>query len=109
MTYLDLVAALFPGGAPDDLKAHALILDATAAQAMQAAQDVVASEHHKVQPVETTDGRYLISADILAELAPGGLFEAALPHFNMQALAGVEVLPWADGLALLPVPDVEIV
>jgi hypothetical protein len=27
--------------------------------------------------------------------------------FNMGALGGVEVIPWADGVSLLPVPDLE--
>jgi hypothetical protein len=49
----------------------------------------------------------MIGADILTELSPGGLFEPALPMFNMGALGGVEVIPWADGVALLPVPDLE--
>ena len=108
MTHADLIAALFPDGPPADFKAHALLLDQTAVQAMQAAQDAVGSDRHKVQPVATTDGRWLVSADILTELAPGGIFAAAVDHFDGTHLAGVEVVPWADGVALLPVPEVEI-
>ena len=109
MTYQTLISALFPDGAPDDFKDFGLLMPLTAVQAMQAAQDVVGSARHKVKPVPTTDGRWLVSADILPELEPGGLFEEALPHFDLSALSGVEALPWADALALLPVPDVEIV
>ena len=105
MTHAELIQALFPDGPPADYKAHALILDIDAVQAMQAAQDVVGSERHKVQPVATTDGRWLVSADILPELAPGGIFAAAMEHFDGSKLGGVQVLPWADGVALLPVPD----
>lgn len=105
MTYPDLIAALFPDGAPADFKAHALILPLATVQAMQEAQDAVGSTKHKVQPVATTDGRFLIGADILPELAPGGIFEPALPLFNMNALGGTEVVPWDDAKALLPVPD----
>jgi hypothetical protein len=105
MTHADLIAALFPDGAPDDYKAHALLLTTTTVQAMSAAQDAVGSTRHKVRPVATTDGRWLVSADILPELAEGGIFAPALPHFDAAALAGVEVVDWADGVALLPQPE----
>ena len=107
MTHDQLITALFPGGPPADYKAHALILDAAAVQAMQAAQDAVGSDRHKVQPVATTDGRWLVSADILPELDDDGLFRDAMGHFDGTNLAGVEVVDWADGVALLPVPDDE--
>ena len=107
MTHADLINALFPDGEPANYKAHALLLDLTAVQAMQAAQEAVGSERHKVRPVATTDGRWLVSADILPELDDDGLFRDALDHFDETYLVGVEVVPWADGVALLPVPDEE--
>ena len=107
MTHAELVAALFPNGEPADYKNHALILDSAAVQAMQSAQEQVESKCHKVQPVETTDGRYLISADIIPELAAGGIFEPAMSYLDGSALSGVEVMSWADGFALLPEPDLE--
>jgi hypothetical protein len=107
MTHADLINALFPNGAPEDYKAFALILPLNTVTAMNAAQEAVGSTRHKVQPVATTDGRWLISADILPELAQGGLFEPAMSYFNADALGGVEVMPWADGVALLPVADDE--
>ena len=107
MTHADLINALFPDGPPTDYKAYALILPFETVQAMQAAQDAVGSTKHKVQPVATTDGRWLVSADILPELDDDGLFRAAMDHFDGTHLAGVEVVPWADGVALLPVPDEE--
>ena len=95
MTHAQLIAALFPDGKPADYKAHALLLGQTA---MQAAQDAVGSERHKVQPVATTGGRFVNA---------GGFAAAAMDHFDGTHLAGVEVLPWADGAALLPLPDDE--
>ena len=97
MTHDQSIAALFPDGAPSDYGAYALILPLTAVQAMHAAQEAVA----------TTDGRFFIGADILPELAPGGIFEPALPLFNTNALSGTEVMPWADAIALLPIPNEE--
>jgi hypothetical protein len=103
MTHNDLINALFPNGAPEDYKAYALILPLGTVTAMNAAQEAVGSTRHKVQPVATTDGRWLVSADIFTELGDGGLFAAAMDHFDGTHLAGVEVVAWADGVALLPV------
>ena len=107
MTHAELVAALFPNGEPENYKNHALILDLAAVQAMQSAHEQVGSKRHKVQPVETTDGRYLISADIIPELAAGGIFEPAMAYFDGSALSGVEVMSWSEGIALLPEPEEE--
>ena len=109
MTHADLIKALFPDGPPADYKAYALLLPIETVLAMQAAQEAVASERHKVQPVATIDGRWLVSADILPELDDDGLFRDALNHFDGTHLAGVEVVPWADGVALLPVPDDDLI
>ena len=107
MTHAELVASLFPNGEPENYKNHALILDLAAVDAMEAAQEQVGSKRHKVRPVETIDGRYLISADIIPELAAGRIFEPAMAYFDGSALSGVEVMSWADGVALLPEPDLE--
>lgn len=56
-------------------------------------------------PRVLTDGRLMLSADVLTEVEPGGLlhemWEAADKHVLGKA---VEVLPLADAAALLP-PD----
>lgn len=108
MTYEDLIGALFPLGAPTNFADHALILSLDLVLAMKSAQDQVGSQRHKVQPAPTTDGRFLIGADILPELAPGKLFAPAMEHFDPTSLDGIEVLPWADGVALLPNDEVDL-
>jgi hypothetical protein len=54
-------------------------------------------------PLPLTDGRLMLSADILTEINPGGylhaMWEAADKAVLMQA---VEVLPIGDAVALLP-------
>jgi len=105
MTYDQLIAALFPNGAPETFQGLALILPGAAVQSMAQAQQIVASDRHRIEPRPTTDGRYFLAATMLRDLAPGGLFEAAMPHFDPSTLAGVEVVPWADGVALLPEPE----
>ena len=56
-------------------------------------------------PRTLTDGRLMLCADVLTEVEPGGLLEAMWAAADRNVLnAAVEVLPWADALALLP-PD----
>lgn len=58
-------------------------------------------------PRALTDGRLMLSADVLTEIGPGGLlhgmWEAADKGVLMQS---VDVLPMAEAIALLP-PAVE--
>jgi hypothetical protein len=56
-------------------------------------------------PRVLTDGRLMLCADLLTEIGPGGLLHAMWAAADQAVLgASVEVLPWADAVALLP-PD----
>lgn len=56
-------------------------------------------------PRVLTDGRLMLCADVLTEIEPGGLLHAMWEAADKQVLgASVEVIPWADAVALLP-PD----
>lgn len=56
-------------------------------------------------PTRLTDGRLMLSADILRECGPGGLLEAMWAAADKSVLLSfVEVIPWADALTLLS-PD----
>ena len=56
-------------------------------------------------PRKLTDGRLMLSADVLTEVMPGGLLHAMWAAADQAALLPVvEVIPWADAVALLP-PD----
>ena len=56
-------------------------------------------------PRTLTDGRLMLSADVLTEIEPGGLLHAMWAAADQAVLlAGVEVMPWVDAVALLP-PD----
>ena len=56
-------------------------------------------------PRTLTDGRLMLCADVLTEIEPGGLLHAMWEAADKQVLGqAVEVLPWADAVALLP-PD----
>lgn len=54
-------------------------------------------------PRVLADGRLMLSADVLTEVEPGGLLHAMWAAADQSVLnAAVEVLPWAEALALLP-------
>ena len=48
----------------------------------------------------------MLSADVLTEIEPGGLLHAMWEAADKAVLnAAVEVLPWAEAVALLPVDN----
>jgi hypothetical protein len=49
-----------------------------------------------------SDGRWMMYAEILSEMYPGGIIGWALPHLTPEFMAAVEIIPLADALALLP-------
>jgi len=54
-------------------------------------------------PRMLTDGRLMLCGDVLTEVMPGGLLHAMWAAAGQAALlASVEVIPWADAVALLP-------
>lgn len=54
-------------------------------------------------PTRLTDERLMLSADLLRECGPGGLLEAMWEAADKAILLpNVEVIPWADAVALLP-------
>lgn len=54
-------------------------------------------------PRTLTDGRLMLSADVLTEVMPGGLLHAMWEAADKAVLGReVEVIPWADAVALLP-------
>jgi hypothetical protein len=56
-------------------------------------------------PRVLTDGRLMLCGDVLTEVGPGGLLHAMWAAADQAVLlASVEVIPWADAVALLP-PD----
>jgi hypothetical protein len=60
-------------------------------------------------PRVMTDGRLMLSADLLTEVMPGGLLHAMWQAADQAVLlASVEVIPWQDAVAMLP-PDPPVV
>jgi len=56
-------------------------------------------------PRVLSDGRLMLCADVLTEVMPGGLLHAMWEAADKAVLlASVDVIPWADAVAMLP-PD----
>lgn len=54
-------------------------------------------------PRVLTDGRLMLCADVLTEVMPGGLLHAMWSAADQALLLpAVEVIPWAEAVALLP-------
>lgn len=54
-------------------------------------------------PRRMTDGRWMLCADVLTEVMPGGLLHAMWANVDQAVVfAEVDVMPWADAVALLP-------
>ena len=57
-------------------------------------------------PSLLNDGRWMLCADILTEIGPGGLLHAMWANVNQAVLLpSVEVVPIAEAVALLPQTD----
>ena len=83
--------------------AHALLFDAALAQRLAEVQGQHGDPRHVPSPRRLTDGRYMLTADILTECVPGGLVYGGFSQLDAGRFSEIEVVPLADALALLPV------
>ena len=60
---------------------------------------------HVPSPRLLTDGRYMLTADILTECVPGGLVYGGFSHLDASRFDEIEVMPIEDAIALLPESD----
>lgn len=90
----------------DDAKGYALVFDVALAQRLAEIHAEHGSNKCRPVPRQMVDGRLMLSADVLTEVMPGGLLNAMWEAADKEVLAqAVEVMPWADAVALLPPPE----
>jgi hypothetical protein len=82
--------------------AHALVFDAALAQRLGEVQAQHGDPRHVPAPRTLTDGRFMLTADILTECLPGGLVYGGFSQLDAGRFDEIEVVPLADALALLP-------
>jgi len=92
----------------DDAQQYALVFDVQLAQRLAEIHAEHGSNKCRPVPRVMTDGRLMLSADVLTEVMPGGLLHAMWEAADKDVLnAAVTVIPWADAVALLPPDPVE--
>jgi len=92
----------------EDARQWALVFDVQLAERLAEIHAEHGSDKCRPVPRVMTDGRLMISADVLTEVGPGGLLEAMWAAADKEVLAqAVEVMPWAHAVALLPPDPVE--
>jgi len=83
--------------------AHALVFHVALAQRLAEVQGQHGDPRHVPSPRRLTDGRYMLTADILTECVPGGLVYGGFSQLDAARFDEIEVMPLAEAVALLPV------
>jgi len=103
MTLIDLLP--FDNLSLEVSRGYALVFDAALAQTLADVQSQYGDPRHQAVPVLLTDGRYMLSADLLTEVGPDGLYRHGFGHLPQELFPSVSVLPIADAIALIPTHD----
>ena len=82
-----------------------LLFSAAMASRLREVQEQHGNLMHRVEPQQTTDGRYFLNGDVLSECAPNGIFFAGFSHLDQSRFSEIDVVPLADAVALLPPPS----
>jgi hypothetical protein len=86
-----------------DAKALALVFTPALAGRLAELHAEHGSPNCVPMPRVLTDGRLILCGDILTEVMPGGLLAGMWAAADQAVLLpNVEVIPWADAVALLP-------
>ncbi len=99
MTLADLTLPISDAAA----KGYALVFSTDLAARLAELHAEYGSPNCVPVPRVLADGRLMLCADLLTEVEPGGLLNAMWKAADMSVLLpAVEVIPWADAVALLP-------
>ena len=84
-------------------RAHCLMFAPELAARLAELHSEHGSSNLILMPKALTDGRLMLSADVLTEVVDGGLLHAMWANADMEVLLpAVEIIPLADAVALLP-------
>lgn len=87
----------------DEARKWALVFTPQLAGRLAELHAVHGSPNCVPMPSTLTDGRLMLSADVLTEVQPGGLLNAMWEAADKAVLnAAVEVLPWDAAVAMIP-------
>ena len=91
----------------EELKSLALVLNSNLKNILESTQETFQSKH-KAAPVELSNGSYMLCADLLTEIAPGGLYAQGFGLLDTDLFSQVEVISMEEASALIPQPSEEI-
>jgi hypothetical protein len=87
----------------NEARQWALVFDAALAQRLAEIHAEHGSDKCRPVPRQMTDGRLMLSADVLTEVMPGGLLHAMWEAADKEILySQVQVIPWSEAITLLP-------
>ena len=89
----------------ESAKGLALVFSPELAAQLAAVQAEHGNPRHVASPVDLTDGRKMLCADLLTEIGLGGLYAQGFAHLPAELFPLVEVLPMSQVLPLLPQPE----
>jgi hypothetical protein len=85
-----------------EAKTLAMVFGDDAKSALQAVQAQRPDAHNRVAPVQLSDGRWMLCADVLREALLGGLYSEGFALLPPELFSQVDVMPFAEAVALLP-------
>ena len=88
-----------------EAKTLALVFGDEAKSALEAVQSQRPDAHNRVAPVQLSDGRWMLCADVLREALTGGLYAEGFALLPPELFSVVDAIPMADAVALLPVAE----
>jgi hypothetical protein len=91
----------------EELKDLALVFNDSLKNILEATQETFNSQH-KASPVELTDGRFMLCADLLTEIQSGGLYSQGFGLLDTDLFSQVEVISMEEAKTLLPVSSEEL-
>ena len=87
----------------DDARQYALVFTPQLAARLGQLHALHGSRNCVPVPRTLTDGRLMLSADVLTEVQPGGLLHAMWEAADKEILGReVYVVPWSQAVAMLP-------
>ena len=98
MTLIELLSADI-----NTLRQYALVFEDTLAQSLTIKWQEHGSTNCVPSPILLTNGKHMLSADILSEVHPGGLLYNMWINSDLNAIAaGTEIMSWEDAITLIP-------
>jgi hypothetical protein len=82
------------------LRGLAIVLSPALHDMLSAVQAQLPDRACVVQALPLADGRWMLGADLLSEIGPGGLYADGFGRLPSSTFSSVEVLPMSEALAL---------